>query len=163
MKRYTDRPFPAYRHLPGTTPHPERDRHGHMYGVRLPPAVGLTAEGWSKNEDYLFGVDLFNAGYYWEAHTYWERLWAVDGIEPEARDFLQGLVQLAAACLKCKLGEIGGARKLLTRARASLRRAGTPSGRKPSLFGVNGPRLEGHVERFVGFGEPTPEIELASA
>jgi Domain of unknown function (DUF309) len=161
--RHTGRPFPVYRHLPGTTPHPERDPLGHMYRVRLPPAVPLTVETWSANEDYLFAIDLFNAGYYWEAHTFWERLWAVDGIEPAVRDFLQGLVQLAAACLKRRQGKIGGAGKLLNRARASFRRAETPSGREPSLLGVDRSRLERQVEDFIAFGEPAPEIELATA
>jgi hypothetical protein len=29
--RYTDRPFPAYRHVPGETPHPRRDARGHSH------------------------------------------------------------------------------------------------------------------------------------
>lgn len=162
MKRYSRRPFPPYRHLPGTTPHPERHPDGHMRGVSLPEAVPLTAAGWPRNEDYLFGVDLFNAGYYWEAHTFWERLWAVEGIEPAVRDFLQGLVQIAAVCLKRRQGELSGAHKLLARARASFRRAGTSARRETSspFLGVDDSGLEGAVERFLSSGEPAPVFEL---
>jgi predicted metal-dependent hydrolase len=126
-----------------------------------PEAVPLTAEGWPRNEDYLFGVDLFNAGYYWEAHTFWERLWTVanEGIEPGVRDFLQGLVQLAAACLKRRQGELSGARKLVTRAKASFRRAVSEADRAP-LLGVDRSLVEREVERFVSSGEPAPRIEL---
>lgn len=133
-----------------------------MYRVALPAAAPLTSEGWPSNEDYLFGVDLFNAGYYWEAHVFWERLWAVDGIEPAVRDFLQGLVQLAAACLKCRQGQPDGSERLLERARASLRRAGANAEAAPSLLGVDGSAIEREVERFVSHRGPAPEIELAA-
>ncbi|MGH9323242.1 MAG: DUF309 domain-containing protein [Vicinamibacteria bacterium] len=152
MIRATRRPFPPYRHLPGTTPHPERSPEGHMYRVKEPEARLLTEESWTDNEDFLYGVDLFNAGYFWEAHTFWERLWALEGTEPEIRSFLQALIQMAAACLKRRQGRIGGAKKLLRRARLNR-----PTGVR---LGVDLDRLHRAAQSFIdGVGDP-PHIEI---
>ena len=87
-----------------------------MYRVEEPAALPLTPESWVSNRDFLFGVDLFNAGYFWEAHAIWERLWALEETSPEIRRFLRALIQTAAACLKVRQGQTAGARKLLDRA-----------------------------------------------
>ena len=34
--RYSTRPFPSYRFVPGKSPHPRRDPHGHSYGQPEP-------------------------------------------------------------------------------------------------------------------------------
>ena len=88
-----------------------------MFSPSALPSKPLTEDGWPSNEDYLFGFDLYNAGYFWEAHVYWEKLWALEGTGSHARALLRGLIQLAAAGLK----EGEGARKLVERSRASLR------------------------------------------
>ena len=147
VKRYTGRPFPPYRHLPGTTPHPERSPQGHMYRVRESAAHPLTREGWAENQDFLFGVDLFNAGYFWEAHTFWERLWALEETSSEIRRFLRALIQAAAACLKVRQGQPAGARKLLDRAGLE-----TLDG---SEFGIDLHALARDTRRFVE-GDPHP-------
>jgi predicted metal-dependent hydrolase len=41
------------------------------------------------------GVRLFNERKFWEAHEAWERIWL--GASGEEKQFLQGLIQLAAA------------------------------------------------------------------
>jgi len=155
VKRYTDRALPPYRHLPGTTPHPERSPEGHRYRVEEPAALPLTPESWAANEDFLFGVDLFNAGYYWEAHAFWERLWALEETSPEVRRFLQVIVQTAAACLKARQGRTAGARKLLDR-------AGLESfeGRK---LGIDLPALARDVRRFVEGDEEPPHLVLLTS
>jgi uncharacterized protein len=126
------------------------------------PVVRLGANDWDANEDYLFAIDLFNAGYYWEAHTFWERLWAVEGIEPAVRHFLQGLVQLAAACLKRRQGELAGAHKLVTRARANFGLAGLSEAPGSRLLGIDGGAVQRQVERFVSRERqgPAPEIDV---
>jgi hypothetical protein len=155
VKRYTGRPFPGYRHLPGTTPHPERSPEGHTYRVQELPARPLTGNGWAENEDFLFGVDLFNAGYFWEAHRHWERLWALEETPPEIRRFLRAIIQTAAACLKARQGRTAGARKLLDR-------AGLES-LDPRMLGVDVRALAREARRFAnGAGEP-PSIALDQA
>ncbi len=48
------------------------------------------------------GVDLFNSHEFWLAHEAWEELWLV--AEGERKQFLQGLIQLAAAYVHVKRG-----------------------------------------------------------
>jgi hypothetical protein len=155
VKRYTGRPFPSYRHLPGATPHPERSPEGHIYGVLEPAAKPLTPDGWSGNEDFLYGVDLFNAGYFWEAHVFWERLWALEETPREVRRVLQSIIQTAAACLKARQGEIAGARKLL--ARAGLERF---EGRE---LGIDVHVLARQARRFVEEDREPPHLVLSTA
>ena len=91
-----------------------------MYGAAEPKARRLTGSDWWKNEDYLFGFDLFNAGYFWEAHTCWDRLWYLPGTEESVRLLLRGLIQLAAARLKLAQNVPEGNRKLVARARRAF-------------------------------------------
>jgi predicted metal-dependent hydrolase len=44
------------------------------------------------------GVELFNAGRYWDAHEAWEEAWTPDRRGPD-RGFYKGLIQVAAGCL----------------------------------------------------------------
>jgi predicted metal-dependent hydrolase len=44
------------------------------------------------------GIDLFNAGHYWEAHEAWEGDWMPDRKGPDS-GFYKGLIQVAAGCL----------------------------------------------------------------
>ncbi len=99
-QRYCPRcPFPTYRHIPGVTPHPINDPSGHSYGSEelAQPQVSCP-ESWRTNEDYLYGVDLYNFAYWWEAHEAWEGLWRY--AEDDYRLFLQGLIQISAALIK---------------------------------------------------------------
>ena len=71
-----ERPFPAYAFLPGRDPHPTRDPRGHSYAEpEGEPHTWRPDEEWRENQEYLFGCDLYNAGYLWEAHEAWEDIW----------------------------------------------------------------------------------------
>lgn len=124
MRRYSNRPFPSYRHEPGKTPHPERDPSGHSYGLENAPL----------SDDFDYAVDLFNAGYGWEAHVYFERLWQ-ESTDPAERLFLQALIQLSAASVKKREGNRVGERKLVAKALEKLR--STPLRASDRLFGVS--------------------------
>jgi predicted metal-dependent hydrolase len=50
-------------------------------------------------------MDLFNHGYYWEAHEVWESLWNACGRTGPTADFLKGLIQLAVAGVKVREGK----------------------------------------------------------
>jgi hypothetical protein len=103
-----DMPFPAYAYLPGRTPHPTRDPEGHSFGAESraprPPDPG----NWRACRDYLFGIDLFNRGYFWEAHEAWEGLWVACGREGPAATYFQALINLAAAGFKARWGSARG-------------------------------------------------------
>jgi predicted metal-dependent hydrolase len=101
-----ERPLPGHRFVPGHTPRPTE---------ALEPG-------------FEFGIDLYHAGYLWEAHEAWEGVWK------ESRDpLVQGLIQMAASLLKRHLGNDRGARKLADRARSNLERAAAASPRQRGL------------------------------
>src|SRR5262249_54457186 len=111
-----NRAFPSHAYLPGRDPHPRHDPQRAASPANLaylPPA------SWRENDEYLFGVDLYNHGFLWEAHEAWEVLWHLSKSDPLQSGFLQGLIQCSAASLKipmeqpnglAKLAEIGTAR-----------------------------------------------------
>jgi len=102
LPRYTQEPFPAYRFLPfrADIPHPRNDPQGHSYGEDDEYLPSFVAADWRDCEPYLYGVDLFNHGYWWEAHEAWEAVWLAAGRETQEGQFVQGLIQLAGAQLK---------------------------------------------------------------
>jgi hypothetical protein len=59
-----DRPFPPYAYVPGDTPHPTRDPGGHSYGAEFETPEPPGPEDWRACRDYLYGIDLFNHGFY---------------------------------------------------------------------------------------------------
>lgn len=72
------------------------------------------------DEDFRYGVDLYNAEYWWEAHVYFEKLWA-DATDELERQLLQGLIQVCAALVKRRGGERRGEAKLRSKALERLR------------------------------------------
>ena len=117
---YPQRPFPPYRHIPGVTPHPFYDPRGHSYGLHeefnnhVPPP-----EAWRENHIYLYGIDLYNFSYWWEANEIWEGLWS--RTEGNYRLYLQGLIQISVSLLKWHTRKLQGLRLLSTTGRDKLR------------------------------------------
>jgi hypothetical protein len=132
-----DIPLPPYSYVPGhELPHPVNDPQGHLYAqasqahaspitpaqlsalpsdpVSRRPALAATL---ADNSRWLYSLDLFNAGFYWEAHEAWESFWNAFGrTTPEAR-FVQGLIHLSAACVKIREGKPMGVSRHTKRAR----------------------------------------------
>lgn len=122
-------PLPPYAYVPGhDLPHPVTDPRGHAYRFqaqvhRVPrllagladlptdPASwgrGVAAPSFAADPQWRFALDLFNGGWYWEAHEAWEGFWnALGRTTPEAR-FIQGLIHLAAAAVKIREGKPNG-------------------------------------------------------
>tara|TARA_R110000868_G_scaffold61524_1_gene186931 strand:- start:43400 stop:43897 length:498 start_codon:yes stop_codon:yes gene_type:complete len=107
-KRYTTKQLPLYAHLPGETPHPKKSG-GHSEGLPDPVAQQINDGNWHTHEDYLYAVDLFNLKFYWESHVWWEAVWKACPQGPD-RDFIQGMIKVAAAALKSRMNEIDIAR-----------------------------------------------------
>lgn len=73
----------------------------------------------SSFQEYLAqGVTLFNAGRWFEAHEAWEEAWRWE--TGARRSLLQGLILVAAGCLKREAGRAEGARTLFHRASERL-------------------------------------------
>jgi len=111
--QYSQQPLPDYRHVPGRTPHPTRDPDGHSYEQPEPTLPSLNEVAWSECDHYLHGIDLFNAGYWWECHEVLEALWHAAGIGTPAGHALQATIQCAAAHLKTRTGQLAGGHRLL--------------------------------------------------
>lgn len=100
------------------------------------------------------GVALFNERRFWHAHEAWEELWLV--AEGEQRQFLQGLIQLAAAYHHVQRGTKGGAARLFD---AALRRL------EPFPPGWCGVERESAIEaagrhrKAIAGGEPMDAFE----
>jgi hypothetical protein len=108
--------LPPYSYVPGLFPHPISDPQGHMFGARLAPVVLSSAADWCATAEYFQGLDLFNHGYYWEAHEAWEAVWQAVGRGGERGDFLKGLIKLAATGVKARVGNVGGVSRHAQRA-----------------------------------------------
>lgn len=106
--RYTQIKFPPYRFIPGENPHPTENPLGHSYGKKEPEIGIFVPENWRTTEQYLFGIDLYNYGYWWESHEAWESLWRVASRRDVSRDYLQGLIKISAAFLKWHLKQLPG-------------------------------------------------------
>ncbi len=103
LPRYTPhRTFPPYAFIPGQNLHPEK-KGGHYYGVKIQVSKG-PSENLEKCKDFYYGIDLFNHGYPWEAHVWWEALWNLFGRTNAEALFLQALIKLAAAKVKLLTG-----------------------------------------------------------
>lgn len=120
--RYTQNPLPPYRFIPGINPHPVRDEAGHGFGKPEPHAVHLDLSAWRTNEFYLYGVDLYNFGYWWESHEAWETYWHTTDKHSLEGHFFQGLIQISAALIKWHLQQPEGLERLFTIGRGRLQK-----------------------------------------
>jgi len=115
-----------------------------------------SADNWQEIEPWLFGVDLFNAGYFWEAHEAWERVWASWPKDSAEGLLLRGCIQAAAALLKVRLNCIGGVRKLSAR---SLKTWQKVLEDRPQANGL-GLDLSCLKQRFEAYWEPLADDQL---
>lgn len=115
-RRYTSAPFPPYSYVSGFHPHPASDAAGHQFRESRDTPAALDPLRWWESATYLYAVDLFNHGYYWEAHEAWESLWHAAGRRGATADWLKGLIKLAALAVKIREGNASGARRHAQRA-----------------------------------------------
>src|SRR5438045_8695227 len=107
-------------------------------------------------EHFLCGVRHFNGHEFWEAHEAWETIWLA--AESDVEQFLQGMIQLAAAYHHVKRGTHRGAARLFE---AALRRlAACPL----TFSGIDRRAAEEaaqrHRERVVASEERVPPAEF---
>ncbi len=115
--------LPPYSYVTGKYPHPTRDRQGHAFGQEESPQDPLDPQRWRECEGYLWGIDLFNHGYYWEAHEAWEGVWHAHQRVGPVADYLKGLIKIAAAGVKAREGRPDGIRRHGARAEELLTQA----------------------------------------
>ena len=114
--------LPPYSYVPGHgLPHPVNDPAGHLFASRESAHEPLTSDiKLADRSRWIYALDLFNTGFYWEAHEAWESVWnALGRTTPEAR-FVRGLIHIAAACVKIREGKPAGVARHTERARELL-------------------------------------------
>lgn len=107
-----------------------------QWGEEDTPAIPTRWEpdAWRSLVPYLYGVDLYNHGYWWECHEVLEALWHAAGRKnPQAR-FIQGLIHLAASNLNWHRGHDAAARRQANR---GIERVASQSGRTYMGIGVD--------------------------
>lgn len=157
--RLTQTPLPPYSYVPGHAPHPVSDPQGHMHGEQHEQAEPLVPNAWQSSEEYRFGFDLFNHGFYWEAHEAWEALWHAAGRKGEVADILKGLIKLAAAAVKAREGNPRGVARHATRAIELLAAI-----QCSDFCGLEMAEVIAHAQTLMGeaesYARPQPELLL---
>ncbi len=93
-------------------------------------------------QEYLKGIDLFNASAYYEAHEAWEDIWRE--AQAEERLFYQGLIQTAAALLHYDRDNLRGVNLCMKNALAKLESL-------PAIFmSLDLPAFMQQLRMFVG-------------
>ena len=83
----------------------------------------------SADELLQLGIDLYNAGHYWNAHEAWEEVWLES--ERGVRNFYQGMIQVAAGFVHVTRNRYPGGVKLLGSGIEKLERY------RPDFMGVD--------------------------
>jgi uncharacterized protein len=158
-----DEPFPPYSYVTGKFPHPTRDPSGHHFQRPAEPATCPTKTDWNASRPYLHGVDLFNYGYYWEAHETWESLWHACGRAGATADFLKGLIKLAAAGVKAREGRPPGVARHARRAQELFQSVSTALAPEHQHLGLDLAELTemaGTLAENTTLAEPQPLLPV---
>ncbi len=108
-------------------------------------------------QEYLAGVDLFNAGHFWHAHEEWEAAWLAEE-EPMVRLFYKGIIQTAAALVHWQRGNPRGLHLNWAKARPKLLQ------QPGEVLGLRVDDLLAAMDRFEaveGAGLSPPTLQIA--
>ena len=83
-----------------------------------PASLAAGQLGWTRGP-LAEGLACYHSGQFFLAHEHWEAVWLT--LPQPEKDFLQALIQVAAAFHHLQRGNLAGARSLLTRALRRLR------------------------------------------
>lgn len=136
-------PLPPRRHVPGRNVRPDEA----FFAAVKAAAPALTrSDDAAGNPAWLYGLRLFNAGYYWEAHEVLEVVWMNAAPNSRERHLVQGVIHLANALLKAEMGRANACRRLAGLARLAFAEA-FPSG-AGRLMALDGAEVLRAAERL---------------
>jgi len=154
IKRYTNFDLPVYKFVPGLAVHPAKN-------VEIPHIPHLPDSGeafslqnWQQSQRYLYAIDLFNLGYYWEVHEVLEKIWLSIGKNSAEGEFIQGLIQLSVALLKNIVKNHQGVQRLYEKALPKLKK------QQGIFLGIDVEDFLQQFQKLMGEGLQTPTIEL---
>lgn len=123
-------PLPESAHIPGQTERPIRSP---AFDAAAAAPAYTVDRMWPQNETYLYGVELYREGFFWEAHEVWEPVWMRSSGNSRERLLVQGLIQLSNACLKIRMERPDAAGRLLGIAQEKVVEASMGG---PSIMGI---------------------------
>lgn len=120
-----------------------------MEGTQDPMATPVNPDDPQGSQFLRYAVDLFNFGYYWESHVYFEALWNAHGRKGDIADFFKAMIKLGAAGVKDDLGQEKQVKEHLMRARELILGLG-----RIHFLGFNLQKIEEGIEsRLTNKGE----------
>ena len=97
-----------------------------MSEIEIPTALRPELTPAQRRRLFRHGIELFNAGRFYDAHEAWEAIWR--STTPEPRDLFQGLIQLAVGLYHyLERDKPGPASRVLARGRRRLEGLGVAS------------------------------------
>ena len=109
--------FPTHAYVPGENArHPE----GAFDPIRGTAQPGMSEAALANSDAFQMGLRYLKRGFYWEAHEVLEPVWMACPPNAVSRSVVQGLIQLANARLKVKMGKPKAAARLFDIARKHL-------------------------------------------
>ena len=107
-------PYPDHAYLPGRTP---RHADGAFDGLKTVTHPLRDSPAWEH------GLHLLRARFYWEAHEVLEAVWMAAPERSGQKAAVQGVIQIANAALKARMGQARAAARLVALARDLLAEA----------------------------------------
>ena len=100
FKRFTNFDLPLLRNIP--VHKIEKQKALNFQHIPEIPnnSFSFSTASWQKSDRYLYAIDLFNFGYYWEVHEVLEKIWLEIGKTSITGIFIQGIIQLSVAMVK---------------------------------------------------------------
>lgn len=136
-------------HLPGRTPRPPEDAFAPLKAAL---GEGGAPAALAGSAAFAAALDLFARRYYWEAHELFEAVWVRLPPASAERVLLRGVIQLANAGLKARMGRAAAARRILDLADAALAEAAR---RRPGgALGLASERIAALRAQAIGEGAP---------
>lgn len=148
-------PLPEYIFIPGKNPHPKK-AGGHMEGQGDPVAPTIDPDHPEKNEYLRFALDLYNHGYNWESHVFFEALWNAHGRKGSTANLLKGFIKLGAAGVKLSIDQELSAIGHFERAKELFRDVTQCEG--PIYLGFNLNQLIFKIEEIIPGNQNTLKI-----
>ena len=120
--------------MPGQTPrHPD----GAFDELRGAVHDGMSTAELARTDAWLAGWQCFETGFYWEAHELWEPVWMAAPPNSAEAQLLRGVIALANAGLKRRMGRDRAAARLDRAAEAFL----TDAMQRGAAMGLDAARL----------------------
>ncbi len=153
-KRYSKIELPSYKYIPKKGPHPSQIKDL-VHIPEIPDSnIDFSSKNWQQSQRYLYAIDLFNLGYYWEVHEVLEKLWIELGKKSDEGIFIQGLIQFSVALLKNNQKNLAGFKRLYDKALPNLRN------QQGIFLGIDVKAFLQLSQKFMEEGKEQPRIKL---